>query len=473
MLRPLQTLVAAHDAHVVPHEAAQFGPVVRQHHLLVRVRDAALVPCRRGRRRASRRVPRADVLGHGAREDQALQERIAGQPVGAVQPRAGGFADCVQARQVGSAGQIDDDAAAGVVRRRHHRNRLPAHVDAEFQAARQNGRKAGAEERRGQMAHVQVDAVRAQALHFMVDGARHDVAGSQLAAFVEALHEAAAVRQQQASAFAAHGFGNQERPRLRVVEAGRMELVELHVGDAAAGAPGHGDAVAGGAVRVGGVEVDLAGAAGGQHHELRLDDLHAVRLAVVGVGAAHAVRRGAEPLRGDQIHRHAPAQHGDVGMRRGARDQRLGDGRSGGVRDMQHAAMRVSALAGEVRRVAVAVERETQRRHMVDALGRARDRIAHDLFVAQSGAGVDGVGDVGIEAVVWMRHRGHAALGAIGGAAVQGILGEHRHAQVVGQVQRRRQACGAAADHQHVCSMSIRHGSADPATVKRVYARPR
>jgi hypothetical protein len=42
--RALQPLVGAHDAHVVPHEAAQLVPVVRDDHRLVGVGDAAVVP---------------------------------------------------------------------------------------------------------------------------------------------------------------------------------------------------------------------------------------------------------------------------------------------------------------------------------------------------------------------------------------------------------------------------------------------
>ena len=78
-------------------------------------------------------------------------------------------------------------------------------------------------------------------------------------------HEAAAVGQQQMAALAAHRLGDQEGLGVRVVQAGRVELDELHVGDPAAGAPGHGDAVAGRGVGIGRVQVDLAGAAGGQH----------------------------------------------------------------------------------------------------------------------------------------------------------------------------------------------------------------
>jgi hypothetical protein len=42
-------------------------------------------------------------------------------------------------------------------------------------------------------------------------------------------HEARAVGQLQQAAFAAHGFRNQERLRVRVVQAGRVELDEFHV----------------------------------------------------------------------------------------------------------------------------------------------------------------------------------------------------------------------------------------------------
>ena len=53
-----------------------------------------------------------------------------------MQAGVGGLADRVQAGQVGAAVQVGDDAAAGVVRGRHDRDRLPGDVDAELQAAR-------------------------------------------------------------------------------------------------------------------------------------------------------------------------------------------------------------------------------------------------------------------------------------------------------------------------------------------------
>ena len=126
-------------------------------------------------------------------------------------------------------------------------------------------------------------------LHLVVDGAGDDVARRQFGARIVLGHEARAVGQAQDAAFAAHRLGDQERLGVRVIEAGRMELDELHVGDAAAGAPGHGDAVAGRGVGIGGVEVDLAGAAGGEHGMAGAEGDHPVAVAVEHIGAEAAV----------------------------------------------------------------------------------------------------------------------------------------------------------------------------------------
>ena len=119
------------------------------------------------------------------------------------------------------------------------------------------------------VADVEVDAVEAAALHLVVDGARHDIARRQLAARVVRRHERRRRRAAAGPPSPRTASVIRKDLALRVVQAGRVELHELHVGHAAAGAPGHGDAVAGGGVRVAGVEIDLAGAAGGEHHEAR------------------------------------------------------------------------------------------------------------------------------------------------------------------------------------------------------------
>ena len=64
-----------------------------------------------------------------------------------------------------------------------------------------------------------------------------------------------------------------------------MELEELHVADGRSGTASHGDAIAGGDVGVGGIEVDLAGAAGCENRRARHEALHLVTGAVEHVGA--------------------------------------------------------------------------------------------------------------------------------------------------------------------------------------------
>ncbi len=60
------------------------------------------------------------------------------------------------------------------------------------------------------VADIEIQTLRAQPFHFMVDGPRHDIARGQFLTRVEILHEAAAIRQQQHAAFAAHRLGNQK-----------------------------------------------------------------------------------------------------------------------------------------------------------------------------------------------------------------------------------------------------------------------
>ena len=59
-----------------------------------------------------------------------------------------------------------------------------------------------------------------------------------------------------------------------------MELIEFHIGCAAACAPGHSDAVATGSVRIGGVEVRLAGSTGCQSDKLAFNEVYAARFEV-------------------------------------------------------------------------------------------------------------------------------------------------------------------------------------------------
>ena len=146
---------------------------------------------------------------------------------------------------------------------------------------------------------------RCAALELRVDGAGHDVARGQVALRVDALHDATAVPGDQGRALAAQRLGQQEAVARRAGrERGRVELHELHVGHPGAGAVGQGDAVSGGAGRVGGAGPERAGAPGREDRGpgAQLEDLVAVQ----------GERAAARLAVGDQPEHRRPLQHRDA-----------------------------------------------------------------------------------------------------------------------------------------------------------------
>jgi hypothetical protein len=118
-----------------------------------------------------------------------------------------------------------------------------------------------------------------------LDGHRaadHVARGQVLGVRRIALHEALALGVGEVAAFAARALGDQAAG---AVDAGRVELHELHVLQRQAGAQHHAAAVAGAGVRRGAGEIGAAIAAGGQHHLLRAE---AVQRAVGEVPGDHA-----------------------------------------------------------------------------------------------------------------------------------------------------------------------------------------
>ena len=154
------------------------------------------------------------------------------------------------------------------------------------------------------MRNIEVDAVKAAFFHLEINGAGHHIAGGELQARIVRGHEARAIRQQQAPTLAPHGLADQERLGMRVVEASGVELYEFHVLHAATRAPGGGNAVAGGGVGVGGVEVYLASATGGQNGVGGAVGLHLARGLIQRVQAQTLSVWQAEFAAGDQVHQH-------------------------------------------------------------------------------------------------------------------------------------------------------------------------
>lgn len=460
--RAFKALGRAHDADVIPHEAAQLVPVVGDHHFLIGVRHAAGVPVRQ-RRIGNRRTGR-DLLCAGASDDDAFEQRIAGQPVGAMQAGAGHFAHCIQAGNVGAPGQVGDDAAAGKVHGRHDGDRLLRNVDAQLEAARVDGREVLHQEFRRLVADVEIDVIEAPFLHLEVDRARHDVAWRQFATLVMRWHEAlAGLRarfgwQLEQAAFAADRFGDQERFRIRVVQAGGVELDEFHVRHPAAGAPGHRDAVAGGGVRIRRVQVDLAGAARGQHRVFRLEGEHVATvyiLHVQAVAARLAAMRSLGPqlVGRDDVNGDMVFEQRDIRVRAHLLFQRDLHGVPGSIGRMDDPALAMAAFTGQVKAHfggCVAGEWHALIDQPFDRFTPVFDDIAGGGFVAQACAGNERVGHVLVVAVARIEHGGNTTLGPAAGAIEESTLRNDGNLAGLGQVQGYRQAGQAAADDRDV-----------------------
>src|SRR5690606_14644554 len=234
------------------------------------------------------------------------------QAVGAVHRDAGRFADRVQAghHRVGVAVAqlhhfavvVGGDAAHVVVHGRDDRDRLLGHVDAgEDTRALGDAGQLLVDVVRVEVGQVEVDVVLvlADAAAFAdLDGHRaadHVAAGEVLGVGRVALHEALALGVAQDAAFAADALGDEAAG---AVDAGRVELHELHVLQAQAGAQRHAAAVAGAGVGAGGAEVGAAVAAGGEHRAVGAEQ---VQRALGHVERQHAAARAL--LVHDQVER--------------------------------------------------------------------------------------------------------------------------------------------------------------------------
>ena len=191
---------------------------------------------------ARQRLADDEIAGRAA-EHQQVDQRIGAEPVGAVHRHARALADRVEAvddriglavlRRDDLAVYVGRDAAHLVVDRRHHRDRLLDAVDVgelerDFADRRQPLQDhVGPEVVELQHHVVLVRTAAAPFLDLLVHRPADDVARREVLQVRRvALHEALAVAVEQDAALAAHAFGDQHA---RAVDAGRVELPELHV----------------------------------------------------------------------------------------------------------------------------------------------------------------------------------------------------------------------------------------------------
>ena len=311
---------------------------------------------------------------------------------------------------------------------------------------------------------VEVHTVQAVFFHLEVDGARHHVARREFGARVVVGHKAVCPKvwwQQQAAAFAAHSLGDEEVFDVRVVQAGRVKLDELHVGHPAARAPGRGDAVAGGGVGVGGVEVHLARAAGGQNGVAGAEGLDLVPVHIQHIGPVAAWRCvgrcTGQLAAGDQVDQHVVLEEHDVGVGPRAFTQRGLHRRASGVGHVHDAPVAVTTLARQVQLAVLGGKGHTHLAQPGNRRGGVFHGEAGGLQITQAGSGHQGVVHVGCVAVAFGQHGGDAALRPVARPVGNAAFGDHRHPVGGRQVQRGGQAGQAAADDQHVKVVGLGH----------------
>ncbi len=350
------------------------------------------------------------------------------------------------------------DAAHVVVDGRQDRDRLLGHVNAGEDLGRfRDARQAGVQDLGIQVIQVQEDVVlvRAHAAAFADfdgHGARNHVARCQILHGRRiALHEALAFGVGQIAAFAAGALCDQAAG---AVDAGRVELHELHVLQRQAGAQHHGVAVAGAGVGRGGREVGAAVTAGGQHHHLGAE---LVQLAGVELKRGDA-RAGA--VLHDQIEGEVFDEELHLAADRLA-VQGVQDGVTGAVGGGAGALHRAFAeVAGHAAEGALidlalvgAAEGHAPVFQLINGLRRVADQVFDGVLVAQPVRPLDGVVHVPLPGVLAhvAERGGDAALGRHGVRAGREDLGDASDLQaLLGGAEGGAQAGAPGADDDDV-----------------------
>ena len=285
------------------------------------------------------------------------------------------------------------------------------------------------------MAHVDIDVVlvRSRAAAFqdlLHHRAGDDVAGGQVDdGGGVALHEPLALAVEQSAALAADRLGDQDaQPR----QAGRVELVELHVLQGKSLTEDDAQAVTGQRVCVGGGLVHPARPAGGQHD--RLGPEHVDVAGRQFVGHHPGGHRPAGGLGEHQVQRVELVEELDVVLDT-VLVQRLQNHVAGAVGGVTGPANRglavITGVAAEAALVDPSLRGPVERHaHLLEVQDGVDGLLAHDLdrvLVGEVVAALDGVEGVPLPVVLFDvgQRRAHAALRSTGVAPGRVQLGQH------------------------------------------------
>ena len=208
-----------------------------------------------------------------------------------------------------------------------------------------------------------------------------------------------------------------------------MELDELQVAEPGADAQRDGHPVAGGDAGVGGLAEDLAEPPGGEHHGPAVHRADAVVLALaehVQGQAGDAAVGGPEQVDGEGV-----LDHLDLGRPLDGRDERPLDlGARGIAASVGDPVAEVAALASERElAVGVVVELGAERDQLADRLRTLGHQDPDGLDVTRTRAGDEGVALVLLGGVAGAERGRDAALGPLGRAGGEHVLGDDEEVQ--------------------------------------------
>ncbi len=360
--------------------------------------------------------PSGQGTGHAGAEHDALEQGIAGEPVGAVDARARGLAAGEQARDRGPAPDVGPDPAHHVVSGWRHRDGLALRLAAVARAVGVDRREPARELAGREMGGVQPHVTEPVALHLLHDAPGHDVARSQLGAGVVPCHERLAAMIAEQGAVAAQRLGDQEARGAGAGEGGGVKLEELQVGNHRPRAEGQGDPVARRDRGIRGARVELAGASGGQHHRLGLEG--------VSAGQPDAAARATLD---DQLRDEGTIVHVDAALADGASEGELDVPAGGVAARVEHAGHGVGAFARVGESAVLGVEMDAEADQVGHPIGGLAREHAHRLRITQVGARAERVRLVELPGVAGADGGRDTALRIPGGALLEVGLGDDQH----------------------------------------------
>ena len=342
---------------------------------------------------------------------QTLEQRVRRETVGAMKAVARGFSAAKKPRNARPSVEVGPNAADGVVRGGHHRDRRDARIDAVAREQFKEPGEARLESHAAHRARVKKHIGVLRLREMVDDAAADDVARRKLGERMTAFHESTARLVDEVRALATNCLADERAPRARDIQRRRMKLHELEVGDRGPRSPSHGDSVAGGDTRVGRLAPKLTEAARRQHSRARPDGLQSV-LGMVCDCTEHWIDPTTHRARSKEIQGETTVEEANARMGATSSEQGAGKFAAGRVAVGVHDAPTIVTTFARQRQFTrgVAIKAHAQGDEILHLARPLFDQRAHSIDVAQACACGKGVGDVLGNRVVAGKHRSNSAL---------------------------------------------------------------